>query len=113
MIMYGKDDRLHIFISINETICFGKLVSYLHKLVNTPVSVFITFEGRSLKGLDVVENFEVLLDHTPVTEVTLIMEPDNPKYSQIERVARFIWEVYGYKLNLITGIGIKIIEGND
>jgi hypothetical protein len=71
------------------------------------------FQGRSLRGLDVVENFEVLLDYTPVTEVTLIMEHDNPKYSQIERVARFMWAVYGYKLNLITGIGIKIIEGND
>jgi len=113
MLMYRQDNRLNFFISTYETICFGKLVSYLHKSVNTPVTVFITFEGKSLKGLDVVENFEVLLDHTPVTEITLIMEPDNPKYSQIERVARFMWEVYGYKLNIITGIGIEIIEGND
>ncbi len=107
MITYEENDSIHIVIQSEETMCFRELVCLIHKYVKTPVSVFITFTGRSLRGLDVVENFEILFDHTPIKAVTLIVEQDNPKYDDITRAARFISQVFGYQLNIIIGRGIE------
>ena len=107
MIVYEQNDSLHIVIQADETLCFRELVSFIHKSVNTPVSIFITFTGRSLRGLDVVENFEILFDHTPINNVTMIVERDNPKYEHIARVSRFMEQVFGYQLKVQVGRDIK------
>jgi len=107
MFVYEQKDSLHIVIQPDETMCFRELVSFVHKSVNMPVSIFITFSGRSLKGLDVVENFEILFDHTPINDLTLIVEPENSKYADITRAARFISQVYGYPLTIQVG---RVIE---
>ena len=71
MMKFVHRDAFHVITFPDEIITFTTLASYLHVHIrkqSVSVVVIAINEGAEIYGLEVVENLEVLFNHTPVVD---------------------------------------------
>ena len=110
MLAFEQDNKIYVFTSLHENLCFAKLVSDLHVYIELPINTVILAisKGAGIHGLCVVENFEVLFHHTPVVNFRLVMDDDHPDYQKTERTVRFIRSIYGFEINIVRGTKLSV-----
>jgi len=111
MMAFIQANEMYIITSPDEVVNFMTLASMLHVEIKKPIDkVVVTINrGVEIQGLDVVENFEVLFDHTEIVDFSLVLIADNPNLEQVARAVRFIREVYDYRIAVIQGMKLTSI----
>lgn len=112
MMKFVYRDAFHVITFPDEIITFTTLASYLHVHIrkqSVSVVVIAINEGAEIYGLEVVENLEVLFNHTPVVDFRLVLDKQHPNYEKVERTARFMREVYGYQVSVVHGTTLSAV----
>jgi hypothetical protein len=93
--------RWDIFLSTSTS--FSALSSLIHKQIieaATQIRDLYIYVGTNsqIQGLELAENFEILLVHSPIECVHIIVDRTNAEFQTIDRAIRFMRDVYDYNV---------------
>jgi len=93
--------RWDIFLSTPSS--FSVLSSLIHKQLieaATQILDLYIFVGTNsqIQGLELAENFEILLVYSPIERVHIIVDRTNAEFETIDRAVRFMRDVYEYNV---------------
>lgn len=93
--------RWDIFLPTSTS--FSALSSLIHTQIidsATQISDLYIYVGTSyqIQGLELVENFEILLAHSPIDRVHIVVDKSHAQFEKIDRAVRFMRDVYEYNV---------------
>lgn len=93
--------RWDIFLPTSTS--FSALSSFIHTQIidsSTQISDLYIYVGTNnqIHGLELAENFEILLAHSPIDCVHIVVDGSNPQFEKIDRAIRFMRDVYEYNV---------------
>lgn len=92
--------RWDVFLPTSTS--FSALSSLIHTQIidaATQITDLYIYVGTTyhIQGLELVENFEILLAHSPIDRVHIVVDESHAQFEKIDRAIRFMHDVYEYE----------------
>lgn len=108
MIQFFLSDMLsslsqgHIFLG--ESISFTSLARQIHQKLQDQnqksIELYIYINSEiCISNLDILENFEILFNHSLIQNVIFVIDSQNLKFAEVNRAIRFMRDVYQYNVS--------------